>query len=399
MGNVRHAVYSETSAELFWDRATDNGLVQGYEIIRNGELLGLFDSLSLFQGDLNPAVIYTYEVTAVDTDGNLSATQTVRLSTGGLDVSGENNPLQGSGTGSAPNFPANLRHQVYSQTSAEIFWDRATDDGFIQGYEIIRNDESLGVRDSLSLFESGLDSATSYTYTVTAIDTDGDRSVPATITFSTVGNSAGTNENGGSGPNFSANLRHDVYSQTSAEIFWDRATDDGLVQGYEVVRNGESLGIRDSLSLFESGLDPQVIYTYEVTAIDTEGNRSATATLILSTGGLDVGSVSNPTSSSGSLPSAPGNLRHRVHSSSAAEIFWDRASDDGFVQGYEIVRNSESLGVRDVLGIFEGSLDPAVTYTYVVTSVDNEGNRSAPASITVTTGSIEAIGSAAGALR
>ncbi|MFT4729420.1 MAG: hypothetical protein ACI9UN_003938 [Granulosicoccus sp.] len=39
-----HEVYSEKAAELFWLRSVD--AVRGYELTRNGEVLGVFDSLS-----------------------------------------------------------------------------------------------------------------------------------------------------------------------------------------------------------------------------------------------------------------------------------------------------------------------------------------------------------------
>jgi len=69
--------------------------------------------------------------------------------------------------------------------------------------------------------------------------------------------------------------QQEVYSKTAAEIFWSRAIDDGVVQGYEV--------IQDSRSMFEDGLDPATTYTYEVTTIDNEGNRSATTRITVST--------------------------------------------------------------------------------------------------------------------
>lgn len=368
--NFRHQVYSATTAELFWERSTDDGFVQGYEILRNGESLGVVDALSQFQDQLDPAVTYTFQLTAIDTDGNRSDTATVTFTTG----DGGGNPP----TGIAPSRPGNLRHDVYSSTTAELFWDRSADDGFVQGYEILRNGESMGIIDALSLFQDGLDPAISYTFEVTAIDTDGNRSETAVITVST-GDGSG-NPPSGTAPSMPENLRQAVYSGSSAEIFWDRSTDDGLVQGYEIVRNGESFGVIDALSLFQDGLDPAVAYTYAVTAIDTDGNRSATATIMLSTS--DGGG--NPPSSNG--PSVPGNLRQQVYSATTAEIFWDRSNYDGLIQGYEIIRNGESLGIRDALGIFQPELDPAVTYNYEVTAIGVDGSRSTTAAISVSTG-------------
>jgi len=132
--NFRNEVYSPTTAELFWDRSVDDGFVRGYEIFRNDEPLGIFDSLSLFQDDLDPSTIYNYTITAIDTDGNRSGSASMALSTtGNVDVDPGNSP-----TASAPIFSANLRNEVYSATTAELFWDRATDDGFVQGSGTVR---------------------------------------------------------------------------------------------------------------------------------------------------------------------------------------------------------------------------------------------------------------------
>ena len=50
--------------------------------------------------------------------------------------------------------PTELRISIYSSTALEIAWNRAVSLEPIVGYEIIRNDEVLGVFDVLSLFES-----------------------------------------------------------------------------------------------------------------------------------------------------------------------------------------------------------------------------------------------------
>ena len=107
--------------------------------------------------DRDPAVTYTYQVTAIDYEGNRSATASITFSTSGNGNTGDNSASSDTGSGgdtSASNplsanglrFAANLQHQVHSTTAADIFWERATDDGFVQGYEVIRNGESLGVR-------------------------------------------------------------------------------------------------------------------------------------------------------------------------------------------------------------------------------------------------------------
>jgi len=79
-------------------------------------------------------------------------------------------------------------------------------------------------------------------------------------------------------------VEYQVYSETAAKLFWSRSTDDPLVVAYEIVRNGHTLATHDALSFFDDNLRTDVQYTYSVTAIDTQGNRSTPATVQLSTG-------------------------------------------------------------------------------------------------------------------
>lgn len=76
--DFRYKIYSGSAAELFWLRTT-NVPVQGYEITRNGETLGLFDALSFFDDTLSPGIDYTYTITAVGIDGGRSGLAVVSL--------------------------------------------------------------------------------------------------------------------------------------------------------------------------------------------------------------------------------------------------------------------------------------------------------------------------------
>ncbi len=83
--NVRGEVYSESSAEIFWDASIDNEVVQFYEVYRDGVLQLQLDARSWYQTDLQPATEYRYRVAAVDNDGNRSAfSAAVSLTTPGL---------------------------------------------------------------------------------------------------------------------------------------------------------------------------------------------------------------------------------------------------------------------------------------------------------------------------
>jgi len=51
-----------------------------------------------------------------------------------------------------PDEPEQLRYSVYSDTSAEIMWRRASNEAAVVAYEIKQNGEIIETRDTLSYF-------------------------------------------------------------------------------------------------------------------------------------------------------------------------------------------------------------------------------------------------------
>ncbi|NND92893.1 MAG: CHRD domain-containing protein [Granulosicoccus sp.] len=76
-------------------------------------------------------------------------------------------------------------------------------------------------------------------------------------------------------PSVPGNLSAKVYSSTALELFWDVSTDDTVVVGYDVYRDGQFLSGARGNSFFEEGLMPGTTYVYSVVAIDNLANESA----------------------------------------------------------------------------------------------------------------------------
>jgi len=75
------------------------------------------------------------------------------------------------------------------------------------------------------------------------------------------------------GPSAVSELTGTVYSNTALEIFWEPAvSENATVVNYEIMRNGELVETRDGRSYYEKGLEPDTEYTYEVRAVDSNGN-------------------------------------------------------------------------------------------------------------------------------
>ena len=85
-------------------------------------------------------------------------------------------------------------------------------------------------------------------------------------------------------------------------------------------------------------------------------------------------------------PSAPGNFRATLYSSTVAELFWDASIDDGSVELYEITRDSQLVASVNGRSYFEPSLAANSGYNYSIVAVDNESNRSDAATLNLDTG-------------
>lgn len=147
---LRGAVYSSTSLELFWERQ-DPGV--RFEIRRDGSTTNITDGVSYFESGLEPSRTYVYGVRAIARDGGRSDWAPLTLSTR-------------SAAGGAVETPQGLRGVVYSDTALELYWERPPS---AVSYEIRRDGEVIGQTSGVSYWQSGLSPATRYRYEVTAL--------------------------------------------------------------------------------------------------------------------------------------------------------------------------------------------------------------------------------------
>ena len=161
-------------------------------------------------------------------------------------------------------------------------------------------------------------------------------------------------------------FRAEVYSRTAAEAFWDRSSEFGLI--YFLKLDGEDTGSTDGTSQFFEGLDPNRAYSLELVAIAPDGRRSEPVYLILET---DARMVHDP-----AFPPAPAKARLSVYSSTAAELFWDRAPASAQVVSTEVVRNGVLLGSSPGNSFYDAERAPGADYTYELTAVSSIGVRS-----------------------
>jgi len=347
------------SVTIEWQAANDDIQVEHYQVYRDIGLLDTTTRLSFEEIGLLPDTDYSYNVVAVDSSGQEGPVTSVSART--LPEQPELAPV------------SDLRGEVYSSTAVEIFWTAGPGHDATTTYEIYRDDELVENRSGRSYFDSSLASGTRYDYSVIAVSGDGE-SERTSISLTT--SSSGTPPTDSGKPSIVASLTGEVYSNTGAEIFWEPATDDGWIVGYEIYRDDNFLEIRNGRSYYDDAIQADVAHIYTVIAVDNDDNQGPAATYQL--GQEDEAIPPGP-------PSAINELTYAIYSSTAAELFWKGATDDSFVVGYKISRNGQFVEQRDGRSYFDSTLEPDIVYTYSVWSVDNEGNEGPETSVSFST--------------
>lgn len=183
-----------------------------------------------------------------------------------------------------PTAPANLSAQVYSASTAELFWDRASPGENIISYDIDRDGVRIGSTDGTSFMDGARLDGQRHIYSVTAIDRSDLRSTTSVVTteaFHLQGDTESPND-GSTLP-----LTGLVYSSTAIELFWNT---DGLstptLSRFEVLQNGARVTTSDGRSYFSDTLSPGTPYRFQLVGLDASGTQIVRSNeLMLTTSG------------------------------------------------------------------------------------------------------------------
>jgi len=121
---------------------------------------------------------------------------------------------------------------------------------------------------------TGLTQGTLYTMTVQAVDAANNPSGWATLNVTTTDTQAPTTPTG---------LVASSLTPNGFTLSWNASADNIGVTGYEVAKNGTSLGTASGTSRSIPGLIPSTLYVMTVRALDAAGNASGWATLNVTT--------------------------------------------------------------------------------------------------------------------
>jgi chitodextrinase len=249
---------TETTTNLSWSGATDNVAVTGYDVYKDGVLLGSTAATTYAVSGLTNSTTYAFTVKAKDAAGNISAasnTASVTTLTPAPDTTAPTAPtLSASGT---------------TLTSTNLSWSGATDNVAVTGYDVYQDGVFKTSTASTSLAVTGLSSSTTYSFYVQAKDAAGNISAASNtvnVTTLTPDTTAPT------APTLSASGT----TATTTNLSWSGASDNVAVTGYNVYKGGILLGSTTTATTYAvTGLTASTSYTFTVRAKDAAGNVSA----------------------------------------------------------------------------------------------------------------------------
>jgi chitodextrinase len=262
---------------------------------------------------------------------------------------------------SAPSVPTGLSATAISSTQVNLSWAASTDGDNSSSqllYRVYRNGTLAGTTSAgvTTWQDSGLQAATTYSYTVSALDAAGNASAPSASAQVTTPSAMPTISS------FTANPAS-VISGQKTTLSWTTA-------------NATSLTIDNAVgnvtSLSSISITPAATATYTLTASSNSGSATSQVSVSVS-----------PDTIAPSIPTLNGS----AVSPTQANLSWSSSTDNVGVAGYELYRDGSSLLQTTSTSYSDTALTAGNTYSYTVAAYDTTGNhsvQSAPVTITTT---------------
>ena len=343
---------SGTQVNLSWTASTDNVGVSGYQVFRNGVMVASVTSGTTYSDvGLSSGTLYQYTVDAYDAAGNVSV-QSASASATTFDST-------------PPTVPTNLAAEAgASGTQVSLSWTASTDAAGVAAYQVFRNGVQVATVTSGTIFsDTGLTDATSYQYTVDAVDTVGNIGAQsAAVDVTTPDTTA---------PSVPTGLVATAVSGTQVNLSWTASTDNVGVTGYQVFRNGTMVAtVTNGTTYSDTGVTNASSYQYAIDAFDAAGNTSAETSAV---------SVNTPDTAP---PSVPTGLTATAVSGTQVNLSWNASIDNVGVAGYVVYRNGSLLAtVTSGTTYLDTGLINATSYLYAVAAYDAAGNISAESAL------------------
>ncbi|MCL7972910.1 MAG: fibronectin type III domain-containing protein, partial [marine benthic group bacterium] len=326
---------------LTWSAATDpeSGITE-YVIYRDDSEVGRTADAGYVDGSLQDDRQYSYKVSAVNGQG-----------------------LEGSPAGpiqvqtlsdAAPEPPRDLTADATGPDAVVLDWRSPSDDDDIEGYRVYRDGAPIATTSRTEYEDSGLAPFTTYTYTVTTLDEDGDESAPS--------NAAVVTTRDGTPPTTPRGLLATAVGTGRIDLSWTPAEDaESGVLYYRVLRGDVEIGTSESAAFQDEGLEPSTTYEYRVSAVNGDGGESP------------LSDPASATTADGSGPSTPEDLTALAVATDGIDLNWSASTDDeSGIAYYRVFRDGDAIGTSPVTSYQDAGLAASTTYEYRVSAVNGE---------------------------
>jgi len=280
-----------------------------------------------------------------------------------------------------PSTPTNLSTTVFSGTIINLSWTASTDNTAVTGYKVFRNGTQVGTTATNSFSDTGLSAATTYTYTVSAFDAEGNTSSLSTsvsvITQSSlpvISNLLGSNTTA-----TSTTISWQTNTTTNGQVDYGLTTSYGL-QSAIVDNSPKTL----SHTITLTNLTPSTLYHFRARSIDALNQQTQTTNFTFTTPGLPpVGDTTAPsvvltTPTIGQTIS--GNVTVTANASDNTGVVGVQFKLDGINLGaedltspYSVVFNTgqSTNGSHNLSAVARDAVGNTATSTPVVITVNN----------------------------
>ena len=313
-----------SNINLTWDTVAD---ATSYNVYRDSSLIASPTTNAFADTNLADGT-YLYEVSAVDDAGESTSKASVSATV-------NNTP---------PAAPTNLTASV-NQDNVNLTWDKVAD---ATSYNVYRDSSLIASPTTNAFTDTALADGT-YLYEVSAVDDAGESTSKASVS-ATVNNEP---------PAAPTNLTASV-NQDNVNLTWDEVND---AISYNIYRDSSLIASPTTSAFTDTNLADGT-YLYEVSAVDDAGESTSKAS---------VSATVNNTP-----PAAPTNLTASVNQDNV-NLTWDKVAD---ATSYNVYRDSSLIASPTTTTFTDTALADG-TYLYEVSAVDDAGESTSKASITV----------------
>nr|WP_249684758.1 GEVED domain-containing protein [Flavobacterium sp. CYK-55] len=407
---------TQTGTSLSWSGATDNVAVTGYDVYKDGVLLGSTSATSYTVSGLTASTTYVFTVKAKDAAGNASvASNAVSVTT-----------LAPVVDTTAPSAPSALAASGTTATTTNLAWTASTDNIGVTGYDVYQNGVFKATSTTTSYAVTGLTATTTYTFYVIAKDAAGNASTASnTVSVTTLtaslaycasqGNSTadekigkvaiGTINNTSTGTagyeNFttlSTNVNRGAAYTITITPSWTATT---YAEGYAVFvdynQDGDFADAGETVWTKAASTTTPVSGSFTIPATATLGATRMRVSMKYnavptSCEAFSYGQVEDYTLNiqaavvDTTAPTAPTALAASGTTATTSNLTWTASTDNVGVTGYDVYQNGIYKATSATNSYAVTGLTAATTYTFYVIAKDAAGNASAASNtVSVTT--------------